>query len=43
MDDTDQLIRLNSTAGVGSFDDGKGHYMFTFTLEGHYAYRVKTS
>ena len=30
-----------SKAGVGNFVDGKGHYIFTFTLEGHYAYTVK--
>ena len=27
--------------GVGNFDDGEGHYILTFTPEGHYAYRVK--
>ena len=30
-----------STAGVGDFDDGEGHKIFTFTPKGHYAYRVK--
>ena len=24
-------------AGVGNYDDGEGHYIFTFTLEGHNA------
>ena len=29
------------TPGVGNFDDGEGHYIFTYTPRGHYAYRVK--
>ena len=28
---------LASTTGVGNYDDGEGHYILTFTLEGHYA------
>ena len=37
----DFLQLQNIMPGVGNFDDGEGHYIFTFTLEGHYAYAVK--
>ena len=30
-------------SGVGNYDDGEGHYIFTFTPRGHYAYRVKNT
>ena len=29
-------LTLYSNSGVGNYDDGEGHYIFTFTLEGHY-------
>ena len=34
-------MEVDSTAVVGNFDDGEGHYILTFTPRGHYAYRVK--
>ena len=30
----------STTAGVGNFDDGEGHYISIFTPEGHIPYTV---
>ena len=34
---------IHSGPGVGNFDDGEGHYIFTVTPGGHNAYTVKNS
>ena len=33
--------KCRSISGLGNYDDGEGHYIFTFTTRGHYAYTKK--
>ena len=35
------LLGIKAIPGVGNFDDGEGHYNFTFTPEGQNAYSQK--
>ena len=35
------VVHNSLRSGLGNFDHGEGHYIFTFTLEGHCAHTVK--